>query len=70
MTTDSTTLPGAADHLPPSLQCRDCQQSLAFMLQDGQVKVYCQVMHLISYDVQEQMIVTNCSRYQRQSQGS
>jgi len=66
----SIQLPSAADHLPPSLQCKDCTSSVAFMLKDGHTKTYCQIMHLVSYDSQEDLIVVDCSRYQRQSQGS
>lgn len=54
----------AVSHLPPSLKCRDCQQSVAFMLQAGQVKVYCSLMHLVSYVSQESDLITDCSKYQ------
>lgn len=62
------TPPSAVAHLPPSLQCRDCQSATAptaLMLKSGQVKAYCDVMHLISYDSEEpEDLITSCSKYQ------
>lgn len=58
----------AVAHLPPTLTCSDCQNSTVFMLKSGQVKVYCDVMHLISYDSTELDLITNCSKHQLPSQ--
>jgi len=60
-----TTPPNAVEHLPPLLQCRDCQSATAFMLKSGQVKAYCDVMHLISFDsIEPEDLITSCSKYQ------
>ena len=59
-----TTQPSAVAHLPPLLKCRDCQNSTAFMLKSGQVKAYCDTMHLISFDSYEpEELITDCSKH-------
>ncbi len=63
----TTTPLTAVSHLPPLLKCRDCQNSTAFMLKSGQVKAYCDAMHLISFDSDEpEELITDCSKHQAQ----